>query len=220
MHIPFIQPVMPIMPQMIPVENINREIALNILCPMLIIGISVLIGWVITNILKSKGMVSCTVANLIGAGAIALGLFLRFGLSVALLQGVFLFFILLYATMSDLTTHTVDDYIWVAVFALSLVSIPSLGLTSMAVGALCVLVPQMAMALLPPHKTLGGADIKLSTAIAFLLGFPRGIIAYIAGLAIAVVYMLIYNKIKKRCAKKPFALVPFLSIGAMILFFV
>lgn len=220
MYIPTIRPVLPIMPRLINVENINAEIVMNIICAMLVIGLAVLVGWVLTRVMKSKGVVCNQIANMIGSGAIALGLFIRFGLSVTLLQGLFLMFVLLYASMSDLTSHTMDDFLWVMIFALSLVSIPTLGVTSMIAGAFCVFIPQWAMALLPPHKTLGGADIKLSTALAFLLGFPRGIFAYLIGLAVAVVYMLIYNKVKKRCAKKPFALVPFLSIGAMILFFV
>ena len=79
-------------------------------------------------------------------------------------------------------------------------------------------IPQMAMALIPPHKTLGGADIKLSTSLAFLLGAWKGIGACILGLVIAVVFISIYNKVRHRCKKKPFALVPFLSVGALVMF--
>ena len=90
----------------------------------------------------------------------------------------------------------------------------------MVLGALFVIIPQLAMAILPPHKTLGGADIKLSTALAFLLGTWRGLGAYLIGLVIAVIYMAIYNRVKKTETKeeKAFALVPFLSIAAMVLF--
>ena len=118
----------------------------------------------------------------------------------------------------SLLDDTVNDHVWVTVLALSLASITKAGVVSMVIGALCVFIPQMAMALIPPHKTLGGADIKLSTALAFLLGAWKGIGACILGLVIAVVFISIYNKVRHRCKKKPFALVPFLSVGALVMF--
>lgn len=92
----------------------------------------------------------------------------------------------------------------------------------MLFGAFAVFVPQIIMAFIPKCKPLGGADLKLSTALAFLLGWERGIVAFILGLLISVVYMAIYNKVKKvkkrDANEKAFALVPFLSIAAMVLF--
>lgn len=218
---PTIYPITPIMP--IYANSITDSIfsiALIVLSALAVIGMSVLIGWVLSKVMASKGMVSKPIFNLIASGAIGLCLFLRFGLSIELIQGLFLFFVLLYASMSDLTTHTVDDFVWITVFALALASISTQGITSMTLGALFVFIPQLSLALIPPHKTLGGADIKLSTALAFLLGAWRGIGAYMVGLILAVVIISIYQR-KKNCnTKQPFALVPFLSIGAMILFFV
>ena len=220
--IPIIDPVTPILPG-IAVRNLTEstvQIVLAVLSALAVIGTSVLIGWVLSRVMASKGMVSKPIFNLIASGAMGLCLFLRFGISVELIQGLFLFFVLLYASMSDLTTHTVDDFVWITVFALALASISTQGITSMTLGALFVFVPQIALALIPPHKTLGGADIKLSTALAFLLGTWKGITAYIVGLILAIVMISIYHRKKKSDTKQPFALVPFLSIGAMILFFV
>ena len=220
--IPIIDPVTPILPG-IAVRNLTEstvQIVLTVLSALVAIGMSVLIGWMLSKVMTSKGVVSKPIFNLIASGAMGLCLFLRFGISVELIQGLFLFFVLLYASMSDLTTHTVDGFVWITVFALALASIPTQGITSMTLGALFVFIPQMALALIPPHKTLGGADIKLSTALAFLLGAWRGIGAYMLGLILAVVIISIYNRKKNRNTKQPFALVPFLSIGAMILFFV
>ena len=218
---PIIYPITPIKPfYAYNITESTFSIALIVLSALAVIGTSVLIGWVLSKVMASKGMVSKPIFNLIASGAIGLCLFLRFGISVELIQGLFLFFVLLYASMSDLTTHTVDDFIWLTVFALALASISTQGIASMTLGALFVFVPQIALALIPPHKTLGGADIKLSTALAFLLGAWRGIVAYIVGLILAIVMISIYHQKKKSDTKQPFALVPFLSIGAMILFFV
>lgn len=192
----------------------------NVLSALLIIGLSVLIAWTLSKVMKQSNIVSNPIVNMILAGTIGLAMFLRYGLTVTMLQGLFLFFVLLYASLSDLTTHTVDDSVWLIVSALALVSIPTIGLGTMCIGAFMVFVPQMALALIPPHRTLGGADIKLSTALAFLLGTWRGLGAYLAGLLLAVVVMSIYNYKNKTENKQPFALVPFLSIGAMIAFFI
>ncbi|HPE95349.1 MAG TPA: prepilin peptidase, partial [Bacillota bacterium] len=66
-----------------------------------------------------------------------------------------------------------------------------------------------------PNKAVGGADIKISTAAAFLLGAEKGILALIIGMSIAVIVMLIVRKLKKADKSSPFPLVPFLSVGIM-----
>ena len=216
----FIPIVTPIMPRMVNIENVTTTAVLSVLTVILFIGIAVLIGLTLSKIMSSKGLKTnhAAIIGISGVGSVLL--FARYGLTLTALQGLFLLFVLMYASCSDLTTHTVDDGLWLLVFALSLASFESVGIGSMLLGAFCVFIPQIAMALLPPHKTLGGADIKLSTAIAFLLGGWRGIGAYLIGLVLAVIVMSIYNKCTNRCKKKPFALVPFLSIGAMLMFLI
>ena len=201
-------------------EQINGSVLITLLCMFLFVGISMLIGTVLTKVMKSNGYVTSTPITLILTAVISLFLFGRFGLSVTAIQGVFLMFILLYASCSDLTNHIVDDYVWIIVFALALLNIQTVGLTSMVISAFCVFIPQMAMALLPSHKTLGGADIKLSTALAFLLGWQRGLAAYIVGLLLAIIVMCIVNKVRKNKENKAFALVPFLSVAAMAMFMI
>ena len=201
-------------------HGFDMELFTMLLSLFLFVGISMFIGTTLVKVMRTKGEVANMPLTILITAIVSLFLFARYGLSVTAIQGAFLLFVLLYASMSDITYHLVDDYIWVIVFALALLNVEKLGMTSMVVGALCVFVPQMAMALLPPHKTLGGADIKLSTALAFLLGGWKGICAYLLGLIIAVIFMCIYNKVTKQTEKKPFALVPFLSIGAMIMFLI
>lgn len=191
-----------------------------VLSVVLWVGLSIFIGWTLSKVMHNQGMKTKPVFIMVISAVFAILLIARYGLSITAIQGLFLLYVLVYASCSDLTTHMVDDWLWLMVVALGLVSCSTIGFGSMLLGAVCVFVPQIAMALLPPHKTLGGADIKLSTALAFLLGGWRGIGAYLIGLVLAVIVMSIYNKYKCRCKKKPFALVPFLSIGAMIMFLI
>ena len=199
---------------------LNHYTVIPVLSALLFVGLSVLIGWILTKAMKSRGFVTNQAVILSVMTAFSVLLFLRFGWSVAAWQGLFLAAVLIYASCSDLTDHTVDDHVWVTVLALSLCSVATVGGMSMLIGGLCVFVPQIALSLLPPHKTLGGADIKLSTALAFLLGAWRGIAAYLLALVIAVVFISIRNRIKKQKNKKAFALVPFLAVGALLLFLV
>ena len=187
---------------------------------ILLITVTVLLGMMLNRVMVKKGFKSSLAIIIPIMVIISSILILRFGLTATTIQGLFLTLILLYASFSDLTNHEADDFLWVIVLALSLCSINTVGLISMVLGALFVIIPQLAMAILPPHKTLGGADIKLSTALAFLLGTWRGLGAYLIGLVIAVIYMAIYNKLKNRDGKEPFALIPFLSMGAIAMFII
>ena len=119
---------------------------------------------------------------------------------------------------------TMPDSVWVVVLALAIPSIQKHGILSMLAGAVCVMLPQLALAVIPPHRTLGGADIKLSGALAVLLGFTGGLTAFLAGLLMAVVTVtardFVQTRLHKRrdCPKKPFALIPFLAVGGMVMF--
>ena len=64
--------------------------------------------------------------------------------------------------------------------------------------------------------SIGGADIKISTASVLSLGFFGGVIGYMAGLVFAVIFQTIYRKIKKQSCRNGFPLLPFLSAGLML----
>ena len=121
---------------------------------------------------------------------------------------------------------TMPDSVWVVVLALAIPSIQKHGIVSILAGAVCVMLPQLALAVIPPHRTLGGADIKLSGALAVLLGFTGGLTAFLAGLLMAVVTVTVRDFVQTRlhkrrdCPKKPFALIPFLAVGGMAMFLV
>lgn len=198
----------------------------EILAVLLWIGAAVGIGWSLCHILKARKVVCHQSLTLALSGAMALALYFRFGLTVTAVQGMFLWFTLLYGAMSDLTDHTMPDSVWVIVLALAIPNLVKHGIVSMLAGVVCVMLPQLALAVIPPHRTLGGADIKLSGALAVLLGFTGGLSAFLAGLLMAVVTVtardFVQTRLHKRrdCPKKPFALIPFLAVGGMVMFLV
>ena len=90
----------------------------------------------------------------------------------------------------------------------------------MLIGVVAVFVPQLAVSIIKPNSAIGGADIKISTALAFLIGAEKGLCAMIIGLPAAVITMLIVRKIKKTGKGEAFPLVPFLAAGAMAVFMI
>ena len=127
---------------------------------------------------------------------------------------------MLYASVRDIKTREVPDSISGMLLILGLVDTDIERLPSMLLGMALVFLPQFISALINPSKALGGADIKLSSAAAFLLGAQRGLFALIVGLTLAVIAMPIIRKIRKLPKDQPFPLIPFLSVGIVAGYFI
>ena len=134
---------------------------------------------------------------------------------MAVLKFLILLGILLYASIKDLREHEVPDTVWKLVAVLGLVNISVCDLPSMFLGAALVFLPQIIPAVINTEKAMGGADIKISTACAFLLGAGRGLAAFVIGLTLFVVIVPIIRKVRHEENGKPFPMVPFLSVGTI-----
>ena len=121
--------------------------------------------------------------------------------------------LLLYASVKDIRSREVPDSVSGMMLLLGLVGITAGDLPSMLLGMVLVFLPQYLAAIINPDKALGGADIKLSSSAAFLLGAPRGLFALIVGLTLSVITVPIVRKVKKLPKNQPFPLVPFLAVG-------
>ena len=138
-----LEPTRPLSPTtIVKTENFATEFIIGILALLAIVGATLLVGWVLNRMMVNKGFKTNLTVNLILSAVIPIALFLRYGASLELVQGVFLMFVLMYATWSDLTSHTVDDYVPLLVFALGVASMATVGLSSMLFGAFAVFVPQ------------------------------------------------------------------------------
>ena len=148
-------------------------------------------------------------------------LFLLGGLSPWTFCGIAFLFVLLYASVQDHSTHEADDILSVMMLMLAVTNISEATVLSQLLGAAIVGGAQMLIALCGKKRMgIGGADIKLSTALAFLLGWQRGLAALIAGLLVAVIVMAIVQKLNRKKRRQPFALIPFLASAATVLFFI
>ena len=119
----------------------SSEIWLAVLLAVGLIGVSVLVGWIFTNVMRKKQYKNSMAINMTLSGVMSLILLLRYGFSMTTVQGIILMFVLLYASCSDLTDHTMDDFLWIMVVILGLLSAETVGFLSMLIGAVTVFLP-------------------------------------------------------------------------------
>lgn len=145
-------------------------------------------------------------------------LLIVFGWSTELLKGIILLQILLYASVSDIQTHEVKDFISVLIFitgfiGVTLSDIPMMLFSGLAIGGVLLICAMVS------GNRLGGADVKLSAACAFLLGFSKSIAGLVIGLFLAIICNIYFSH-KNKTKGKAFPLVPYLSIGFMAMYFI
>ena len=140
-----------------------------------------------------------------------------FGWSLEFIKGLIFMLTLLYASVSDIQTHSVSDVVSVIIFVTGFIGVTMTDLPLMLFSFIAVFGFLFICAMLSKNK-LGGADVKLSAACAFLLGFEKGVIGLGIGLFLSIITNLIIEKVKKS-KDQPFPLVPYLSIGYMLMYF-
>ena len=185
-----------------------------------LVFLTIIVGGLMNYYMDQRGFAFNPYLTYLLLPAIVVALYLVGGFSMWTVKGIVLALILLYASLEDLSEHQADDFLWVMLVILSLVNYGDVGIGSMIFGAIAVFVPQMAIAMFTKKGGIGGADIKLSTAAALSLGFYGGVIGYMIGPVFAIVFQTIYNKAKKQSNKEAFPLLPFLSTGLMIGYFI
>ena len=185
-----------------------------------LVFLTIIVGGLMNYYMDQRGFAFNPHLTYLLLPAIVVAPYLVGGFSMWTVKGIVLALILLYASLEDLSEHQADDFLWVMLVILSLVNFGDMGIGSMIFGAVAVFVPQMAIAMFTKKGGIGGADIKLSTAAALSLGFYGGVIGYCIGLIFAITVQLLSNKAKKRSNGEPFPLLPFLSTGLMIGYFI
>ena len=196
------------------------EYLINAIHLTALLFLTIITGRLMNYYMNQRGFAAGPCLTYVLLSAIVVVLYLVGGFSMWTVKGIVLALILLYASLQDLSEHQADDFLWVMLVILSLVNFGDIGIGSMIFGALTVFIPQMAIAMFAKRGGIGGADIKLSTAAVLSLGFYGGVIGYMIGLVFAIVFQTIYNKVKKQSNKEAFPLLPFLSTGLMIGYFI
>lgn len=188
--------------------------------PLILLSIFLLIVFFISAAQNFHASPKKLLPVLSAAFVFGIGIIVCCGTLIEQIKGMLLFCILLSAVLSDLRTRKVTDSISIMLLILSFVGFEAANLPSMLIGAMIVFIPQFALAIIRPSRACGGADLKISTALAFMLGAGKGVFALIIGMLLAVIVMAIYNKVNAKDQKEAFPLVPFLSVGAMLAYII
>ncbi len=77
---------------------------------ILVATASLIIGLYLNRYMRKRNFFTNKTFTLISSTVMAFGLSLRYGMSIYTFQGLFLFFLLLYASMSDLTDRNVANH--------------------------------------------------------------------------------------------------------------
>lgn len=77
--------------------------------------------------------------------------------------------------------------------------------------------PQWLVAAAKPGK-YGGADIKITSSAAFLLGLWPGLFAFITGMLLSIVIPTLTRLLRKQPVNQGTPLLPYLSIGILFIF--
>lgn len=183
------------------------------------IGTATLLGWLLERRMKGKvkGKTNWLIVFLPAIAFTAL--FLVFGYTMTMLKGFLLSLLLLWASVSDIRSREVPDYIHVMILLTAFIGTEMSDIPAMLLGAVIVALPQLIIAVLRPG-TYGGADIKITTACAFLLGAWKGLFAVMTGLVAAVIITLVFRHFHKRPKTDGIPLVPYLAAGAFLAFLI
>ena len=155
-----------------------------------------------------------TVWFLLIALCVSAALLCFFGFAAITVKGILLSFVLLYASYEDLKTKECDDSLHLMIVIAAFIGTDLSSLQNMLISALIV-GGLMLISMLITKSKIGGADIKLAAACAFMLGLNRGLFGLFAGTLIAV----ICNVFRKN-RKEGFAMIPYLAVGFMAAYFI
>jgi len=141
-----------------------------------------------------------------------------FGCAVSAVQGIIFCLILVFSSYSDIKTRESDDYLAVMIALTAFIGIKVSDIPAMFLSAVLITLPMLLIVIVCKGKAVGGADVKLSAACAFLLGVTKGFAGLIAGLTIGIIVNLIIQTRKNKA--ESFPLIPYLAAGFMAAYFI
>ena len=146
---------------------------------------------------------------------VTLMLFCFFGCAATTFKGIIFCLLLIFSSYEDIRIRECEDYVHLmiviaAFIGTDMAALPNMILSALLIGGI------MLMTTVITKSQMGGADIKLSAACAFLLGTVQGFAGLMLGLIAAIIVNIIKNRKKNT---EGFPLIPYLAVGFMTAYF-
>jgi len=214
-----IRPIFPVLP------NCPTQFSLDAACSILtyttflvaVVMITFLLSLYTSNHFKDNQ--KKTAVAFVGiALAVSVLLLCFFGCAVSAVQGILFCLILLYCSYSDIRTREVSDYLSVMIVLTAFIGREISNIPLMLLATVLITLPMLLIVIVCKGKAIGGADVKLSAACAFLLGITKGFAGLIVGLTLGIIVNIIIQMKKNKA--EGFPLVPYLAAGFMAAYFI
>ena len=140
---------------------------------------------------KKKAVLFFTVI----AAFTALSLFCFFGCAATTVKGIIFCLLLAFSSYEDINTRECENYVHLMIVIAAFIGTDMSALPGMLLSALIIGGIMLATAAVT-KSSIGGADIKLSAACAFMLGTVQGMTGLMIGLILAVIINSIKNRKK------------------------
>lgn len=213
-----INPILPRIPRIVTIPSSETAIAILTYTAFLLLAGMTAFFISLYAAEHFKGNKKKTAFAFVGiAVAVSALLLCFFGLAVSAVQGILFCLVLAYSSYSDIKTRESDDYLALMIVLTAFIGREVSDIPGMLLSAVLITIPMLLVLIICKGKTIGGADIKLSAACAFLLGISRGIVGLTVGLIIGIVANLIIQSKKEE--SEGFPLIPYLAVGFMTAYF-
>lgn len=146
---------------------------------------------------------------------VTLILFCFFGCAATAVKGCIFCLLLLFSSYEDIRVRECEEYVHLMIVIAAFIGtdmavLPNMILSALLIGGI------MLMTTVITKSQIGGANIKLSAACAFMLGTVQGMTGLMIGLILAVIINSIKNRKKKH---EGFPLIPYLAVGFTAAYF-
>lgn len=182
----------------------------------MLLGVALIIGLFIKNKFKIENSKFNFLFTLTPVALMAT-MFAVGGLTMVAIKGFVLFTLLFVALIHDMRERRVPDIISIMILITGLIGIEVSHLPPLLCAVIAVGLPQLIVAMMMPGM-YGGADIKVSSATAFVIGLWNGYAAIIIGLILSIITTVIIRTVKKKSLKTGIPMIPYLALGTFLVF--